>query len=195
MKNLIGGIIGTVTVSALMPIFHIPPLYGYPEPFSDIWVILNGPQSVVFALQNLQFPHYLFGLLVSFIAAGIIVSLFSESVGKSIRTSLWMGVVLGTVLIASVLVVDPSFWTMENRNITLVIFYIQNILVSLISLVSAIPLVWLRIRLKDGGAISAPPVIQTTCDCGAVYKSKPMICSECGRTLEYLSTLSTDTAT
>lgn len=195
MRNLIGGVVGAIIACLIIVIINNAPLYIYPEPFGQIWFILDGPRYFDFSITMLQNTAILVGLLISIGVAGITLSIFSQNAGNTIRTCLWMGITLGSLHVASILLVDSSFWTSAERNVTLLILFIQNILIALTSIVSAIPLVWLRKRLMDKNEEVLPPIIQTKCECGAIFKSNPLICSECGRKLKELSSLSTNTST
>jgi len=195
MKNLFGGILGAIVACTFISFMNLTPLHAYPEPFNQIWFLLDGPRFLENAILMLSNPQSIAGLLTSLCGAGIILSLFSKTPGNAIRTTLWMGASLGSFYLASVLLVDPVFWTSIDRNIVLVMLYIQNILVSLFSLIVTIPLVRVRRWLGNRGPALVPPKIETKCECGAVFKSRPMICSECGKVLNHLSTLSADTAT
>jgi hypothetical protein len=41
----------------------------------------------------------------------------------------------------------------------------------------------LMIRARKQSEVPIPQLIETRCQCGAVFKSKPLICSECGAVL------------
>ncbi len=194
MKNLIGGVIGALVACVVISFMSGIPLSTYPDPFNQIGFILDGPPLLETAYFSFFNARSLVNLLIVIVFSGIVLVLFSKNQGSVVRTILWMGASLGSIHVASVLLMNPAFWTSADRNFALLMIYIQNILISIPTIVASVPLMRFKAWLNRGEVL-IPPKIETICECGAVFKSRPMICSECGKTLDYLSTLSTDTAT
>lgn len=183
MKNLIGSLIGVLIGSFIL--VNIIPLSQppYPSPYDFLWVLLTGSQALQMTIQQLLSFQNVFWYLLTWILIGIVTSPFSDSRWNAVRTSIWVGVFIMIFSLASLLLLDPAFWVSETRNWELIIQLITSILTSSISLLSSLPLVVLISKVKEKSETPLPEKIETICECGAVFKSRPMICSECGKTL------------
>ncbi len=183
MRNLLGGIFSSIIGSALIVIIlQITPL-EYPEPFNAIWIILVGCYTLSNSLSSLFNVNMIFPILTVWIIIGIISGFFSESKWNSIRTAVWLGVCIATISIIEINLMDPGFWDSETRNLTLLLHYIGVIIMSMISLVGSIPVAVIITKLRKETDAPIPKEIITTCECGAVFKSRPLNCSEGGNSL------------
>jgi hypothetical protein len=63
--------------------------------------------------------------------------------------------------------------------------FISTIMTASITLFSAYPLSRIIQLASRESELPIPEGIETSCRCGTVFKSKPMVCSECGRTLSH----------
>jgi hypothetical protein len=70
--------------------------------------------------------------------------------------------------------------------VSLVSLFVTDLITAPLSLVSCIPIGMFAAWLSSSEA-KPPEKIETVCECGAVFKSRPMFCSECGRQLAVLS--------
>jgi len=61
--------------------------------------------------------------------------------------------------------------------------FIGTMLISLFAIPSAIPITIIIEKVRRQSEEPIPEKIETTCECGAVFKSNPLICSECGKQL------------
>lgn len=183
MRNLIGGISGALLGSFILS--HVLTLSnpGYPQAFTLIWPLLVGSSALLSTAQHL-FDFSIIGwYILVWLLIGVISGAFSISKWNVVRTIIWVGVIVAITALASLLLLNPSFWDSARRNVYLVILFARSILTSLISLISGIPMVTLLLRLRRETEAPLPQKIETVCDCGAVYKSRPLICAECGKTL------------
>ncbi len=193
MKNLLGGLVGALLGGYFLWLTVTTTPYIWPESFSSIGFLFEG----AFLISLYAFPNLLNNLIlfmVSWIIVGIVVALFSSSSLNSIRTSLWTGVVVFLFIVGGRLLLEPSFWEDSQRNFFLLEWFLRCAITSLLALVSSIPTSILRTRITSSGEAIPPPKIETVCTCGAVYKSRPLICAECGKQLVYASPLSRDGA-
>ena len=99
------------------------------------------------------------------------------------RSTIWVGIFVGCLSLVSILLTDPGYWESATRNIDLVYLFATSLLVSLLSLPSAHPLSIVIERARRQKEPPIPEKIETHCQCGAVFKSNPLICSECGTVL------------
>ncbi|MHA1907444.1 MAG: hypothetical protein ACW98Y_09140 [Candidatus Thorarchaeota archaeon] len=194
MRNLLGGAIGALVGTSLVCYLAALSPNVYPDLFGIIWFLLDGARFLESTLEVILTNGQVIEVLTVWLLIGIFISPFSKTEANTVRTVIWLGVILGSFSVASVLLMDPTFWGSQERNVSLLVLYIRIIITSLLPLFSAIPLVWLGKKLRKNKEVVAPDKIETTCLCGAVFKSKPMICAECGRTLVESTTLSTDSS-
>ncbi|MFW9945069.1 MAG: hypothetical protein ACFFB7_08730 [Candidatus Sifarchaeia archaeon] len=183
MRNLLGGLTGSVIGAwCLVMLLSLDPV-PYPSPFDTVWVLLAGCESLQQSLLRLLDPSTTVAFLVSWVAIGVIIAPFSKSYWNAVRTSVWVGVIIGILSLSSILVLNPTFWTSASRNWDVVVLFGTSIIVGLFSLVAALPLVKLISLAQKETKLPPPVSIRTTCECGAVFKSRPLLCSECGRQL------------
>lgn len=121
--------------------------------------------------------------LPTWLLMGVIAGVVAKRGWNSVRSSLWLGAVLSALAIAALLISNPSLWDSPERNTTLFLVFAQGILLSQVSLVTILPTSIAVEVLTRGGTVPPPESILTRCECGAVFKSRPLICSECGREL------------
>jgi len=182
MRNFVGGllavIIGSTFIVMLLDLAHP----AYPDPYNTIWFILTGSS----ALQSTPLISLtVLGLyLLSWIVIGLIIGLFSKPGWNTLRSALWVGLIHAVFALISLLFLDPGFWDSASRNLDLLYQFTTSLLLSLLAIPSAIPIAMMVERLGRQAEPPIPSMIQTVCECGAVFKSNPMICSECGKTLD-----------
>jgi hypothetical protein len=116
-------------------------------------------------------------------AAGVVVAPFGVSEWNLLRTSVWMGGIIAAFAVSSTLLVNPEFWLQNDRNLLLALLYVETILASLISVPFSLLVFKAKKRWLKKAPEPIPQKIETVCECGAVYKSNPLICVECGRQL------------
>jgi hypothetical protein len=183
VKNFVGALIGVI-VGSFSIVYLIPIAQPtYPSPYDWLWVLLAGCNALQLTGQQLLALNNIHWYFISWIAIGIVASLFSDSKWNTVRTAFWVGVLITIFSLTSLLLLNPTFWTSETRNWELLIQFITSILTSFISLTSSIPLVIVILKIREQSDAPVPEKIESVCDCGAIFKSKPMICSECGRIL------------
>ena len=183
MRNFLGGLVAIVIGS-----FAIMQLIGleqpiYPEPYNLIGFLLAGSS----ALQSTLFGPLTVLLIVQYVVVwciiGFIIGPFSKAGWNTVRSAIWTGLLLGIFALVSLLLLDSEFWGSANRNLDLLSQFVTSLVLSVLTLPTALPTAMLFDRI---GIQSEPPIptqIETVCECGAVFKSNPMLCSECGRTL------------
>lgn len=181
MRNFLGGLLGAIFGATLIVYLTDVLPTTFPEPFNNIWFLLIGSQTLVKTIEGFVNSGIL--LLITWLIIGIIGGLFSTSKWNSIRTATWVGVILATFSVISTILLDSTFWISETRNITLLIHYVSTIVIAMFSLIASVPLAIIISKLKLQKDDPIPTVIETRCECGAVFKSRPMLCSECGKTL------------
>lgn len=186
MRNLLGGliaiVIGSISIVALHNIQN--PIFSWP--FSSVWFILSGSSALNATFENILDSELIIGYFVVWIIIGLIIAPFSKKGWNTLRTTLWAGFILGIFSLANLLLENPDFWTSPTRNLELVYHFLTSIFVSLLAIPSAIPTTIAKERLMRQAEDPIPDKIETTCECGAVFKSNPLICSECGRQLREL---------
>ncbi|MHA1637076.1 MAG: hypothetical protein ACTSUO_05785 [Candidatus Thorarchaeota archaeon] len=183
MKNLLGGIISSIIGSVLVVNLLQSVPIEYPEPFNAIWILLVGCTTLSNSLSGFTDVNVAFALLSTWILIGIVSGFFSESKWNSIRTAVWLGICIATISIIEINLMDSGFWGSEARNLTMLLHYISIIVFSMISLVGSVPVTLIITKLRKETDAPIPKEIITTCECGAVFKSIPLICSECGNSL------------
>ena len=185
MKNFVGGFVAAIIGSLSITILFRLPQPTYPEPFNSVWYILTGSSALQKTLFNPASPFTVLLYVVSWILIGLIIGLFSKPGWNTVRSAIWVGLILAIFALVSLLLLNPDFWSSPSRNIGLLYQFSASLILSMLSLFSGIPTAMFVERF---GIESEPPVpskIETVCECGAVFKSKPMMCSECGRILNF----------
>jgi len=182
MRNAVGGFLGALLGSCLIVWLLALPRILYPNPFDMIWFLLAGSaalQTTAAGLLNVSTTLVYFTV---WLIIGLAIIPFSKSNWNSLRTSMWTGVFLALFTTMSVVLLDSLFWTSAARNARLIEFFATCLLFAPLALAAAVPVRVSVIRLRRKEA-QIPENIETVCECGAVFKSKPMLCSECGRVL------------
>jgi len=186
MRNLLGGLIAILVGSVIIVALHNIQDPVFLWPYSSVWFILSGSSALKSTFENILNSDMLIGFILTWIVIGLIVALFSKKGWNTLRTSLWAGFILGIFSLITLFLESPSFWTSPTRNLDLVYHFLTSILASLLALPSAIPTTMVKERIMRQAEEPIPDRIQISCECGAVFKSNPLICSECGRQLRDL---------
>ena len=183
MKNSLGGLVailvGSATIVALLNIQN--PVFSWP--YNSVWLIFSGSSALIATLGNILNPELIIGYILTWIIIGLIIAPFSKKGWNTLRTSLWAGLFLGIFSLVTLLLENPNFWILPTRNLQLVYHFLTSIIVTLLALPSAIPVTMIKERIMKHAEEPIPDKIETSCECGAVFKSNPLICSECGRQL------------
>ncbi|MHA2395442.1 MAG: hypothetical protein ACXAC0_01955 [Candidatus Thorarchaeota archaeon] len=183
MRNFLSGLvaitIGSFAVVLLLGIGQPP----YPEPFNLIWFLLAGSG----ALQSTLFNPLTAVLVTQYIAIwfliGVIIGPFSKAGWNTVRSALWTGLFLAIFALGSLLLLDSEFWGSASRNFDLLSQFVTSLILSVLALPTAIPIATLFDRIGQQSELAIPTKIEKVCECGAVFKSNPLLCSECGREL------------
>lgn len=186
MRNFVGGLLAVIISSAVIVMLLGLTQPTYPEPYSLIWFILAGSSALQTTLLE-PFTLMVFTLyILSWLVIGFIIGLFSKPGWNTVRSALWVGLILAIFALASELLLNPEFWNLEinpNRNIDLIAQFASSLILCLLALPTALPTAYTIMKLGQKAELPIPNKIETVCECGAVFKSNPLICSECGRTL------------
>lgn len=183
MRNLVGGLIGAVLGSWLFAIMMNAVQPAYPPEVLVIWQLLAGSHLLSYSVTQLLEPATVIYYILIWLFIGGIIAPFSKSAWNAVRTSVWTGVWISIFAVTSVLLLDPNFWSSTSRNWELLVLFVSTTVAALLALLSATPIVRLLEIIRREAAQPIPEKIETICECGAVFKSKPLLCSECGRTL------------
>ena len=185
MRNIIGGLVGALVGSSMIVILLALLPTEYPSPFGLFWTVFSGSDSLLTSATGLLSSTTWILYVMTWIAIGVVTAPFAKSEWNAVRTALWVGVFLSVFAVSSALLLDPSLWTLDRdaRNIYLVLQFASGIAYSLLSLVSSIPLAILLQKVRRESDVPPPIKIETICECGAVFKSAPLMCAECGRIL------------
>ncbi|MHA2024402.1 MAG: hypothetical protein ACW98U_00770 [Candidatus Thorarchaeota archaeon] len=183
MRNILSSILAVIAGAILIVLLLELAQPAYPEPFSLIWILLLGSSTLQNTFSFILNPSVMFLYLVSWIAIGLIIGPFSKAGWNTVRSTLWVGLILAILALASLLLLDPTFWGLPSRNFDLLYQFATSMFVSLIALPSALLTAMLTRKILKKSDPPVPTKIETICECGAVFKSKPMICAECGRRL------------
>jgi hypothetical protein len=183
LKNFVGSILGVLVGSYVLVVTVPIAQPSYPALYDSMWILLAGCQALQSTIQQFGALENILWFIITWLVIGVIASPFSDSKWNAVRTSVWVGILITLFSLASLLLINPEFWYSETRNWELLLQLIVSILTSFISLLSSIPSVMLIIKIKEGSEAPLPQKIETICECGAVFKSRPMICSECGKKL------------
>ena len=183
MRNSLGGVVSAVLGSICIVLLLSLPSTTYPDPFGAIWVLFEGSVSLQSTFQNFISAYDVMAYIGTWILIGFVASLFSRSEWNALRTVIWAGVSIAVLSVTSRLLTDPLFWSSADRNIVLVVMFMSAILASLIALASSIPAVRIISNFRRESDRPPPDRIETVCQCGAFYKSRPILCAVCGRLL------------
>jgi hypothetical protein len=184
MRNILGGLFGFLSGTFLSIWLVTSTTPDYPAEIAILWPILVGG-DLLHSLALLQANPII--MISIWVVVGVIISPFSTSRWNTIRTSMWMGVIVALTTISSSLLQDPSIWMgdMDARNVFLVSEFAVSLLLAQLSLFSAVPLSEVITNRRKEQDPPIPEEIRTVCECGAVFKSKPVLCAYCGRELNY----------
>jgi hypothetical protein len=183
MRNFVGGLLGVFIGSIVIVMLLGVVQPAYPEPFSIIWFLLAGSSTLQSALFNSLTPIILISYIVTWLIIGVVIGPFSKPGWNTVRSLIWVGIIHAIFALMSLLLLTPEFWESSNRNFGLLSQFIVSLILSILALSSALPTAMIVDKLGRQAEIPIPSKIETVCECGAVFKSNPMICSECGRTL------------
>ena len=172
-------VVGSIVIALLLNLAQ--PLY--PEPFSMIWILLIGSSTLQNTFSFILDTSVVSMYLVSWFVIGLIIGPFSKFGWNTIRSVMWVGLIHAIIALASLLLLDPAFWGLSSRNFDLLYQFATSMIVAILALPSALPTALLIRRIRKQSDPPIPTKIETKCECGAVYKSKPILCAECGRRL------------
>ncbi len=184
MKNLGGAIIAIFTVTFIMTFVYDISTAEYGDLPQFITVLLASASNLVITGNGTIIPDSVILYLPVWLVAGIVMGPLSNPGWNTVRSTLWYGTILSILDTASILVIDPLFWNLPTRNLQLVIIFASGLLFAQMGLISAIPMAALVQKMRTASEAPIPERIVSTCTCGAVYKSRPMICAACGKPLE-----------
>ncbi len=183
MRNLLAGLFGAIIGAVLIVSLQGLTQPNYPQPYEVLWFLFvgsNALQSTFLEMIDItKMPAY----LITWIIIGIIITPFSKKGWNLVRSALWIGVFQGVLALVSILLINPELWTAPTRNLDLLYMFSASLFISLFSLISAFPLSMIIDHIRKQNEPAIPEKIETRCQCGAVFKSNPLICSECGMIL------------
>ncbi len=183
MRNFVGSLLAVIVGSAVIVMLLGLTQPTYPEPFNMIWFLLAGSSALQSTLFNPLTPMVAVLYILSWVIIGLVIGPFSKPGWNTIRSALWVGLIHAIFALMSKLFLELGFWGSANRNLDLLTLFATAIILSLLTLPSAIPAAMVVERLGRQAEPPIPSEIKTVCECGAVFKSNPIICSECGKTL------------
>lgn len=154
----------------------------YPEPFNTVSFLLSGSVLLQSTLLGLMDWAVSGQYVVAWLIIGLAIAPFSKPNWNALRSALWVGLFIALLATGSILITNPSFWYSPSRNMDLITLFTSSLIASPLSLLSCIPISLSAAWLTSGEA-TPPEKIETVCECGAVFKSRPVFCSECGRQL------------
>jgi len=183
MRNFVGGLVAVVIGSGVIVILLGLAQPAYPDPFNMIWFLLAGSSALQSTLFNPLTPMLVVLYIVSWVIIGLVIGPFSKPGWNTVRSALWVGLIHAVLALMSLLFLDSEFWDSASRNFDLLSQFVMSLILSVLTLPSALPIAMIVDRLGRQAEPLIPSKIETICECGAVFKSNPLICSECGRTL------------
>jgi hypothetical protein len=183
MRNFVSGLLAVIIGSAVIVILLGLAQPAYPEPFSMIWFLLAGSSALQSTLFSPLTPMLVVLYFVSWVIIGLVIGPFSKPGWNTVRSALWVGMIHAVFALVSLLFLDSEFWGSASRNLDLLSQFTTSLILAILTLPSALPMAMIVDRFGRQAEPPIPSKIETVCECGAVFKSNPMICSECGRTL------------
>ncbi|MGY5855957.1 MAG: hypothetical protein RTS72_05105 [Candidatus Thorarchaeota archaeon] len=183
MRNFVSGLLAVIIGSTVIVILLGLAQPAYPDPFSLVWFLLAGSSALQSTLFHPLTPMLVILYLISWIIIGLVIGPFSKPGWNTVRSALWVGLIHALLALISLLFLDSEFWGSASRNFDLLSQFAASLILSLLALPSAFPISMIIDKLGRQAEPPIPSKIETICECGAVFKSNPMICSECGRTL------------
>ena len=187
MRNFLGALAAMVGGSLLIAVFLSPTPNVYPVPIDVLWFLLGAGEALQETFLMILDPNTTVIVILLWVLMGGICGVASKSRWNTVRTILWLALLITIFYLVSVFVLDPSLWLADiaSRNIMIILAFVNSVLTSLLALVGAIPVVSLVSMLQAEGRAQPPDKIETICDCGAVFRSRPLICAECGKALKH----------
>jgi len=183
MRNFAGGFAGSILAMALAYFLIDNISIAYPENVEMLGFLLTGSVILSGSLESIISLNSIFELILVWGLVGLIVAPFGVSEWNLLRTAVWMGGIIATFALSSTLLVNPGFWVQNDRNLLLAFLYARTIMASLISVPFSFLVFNAKKRWLSKRPEPIPEKIETVCECGAVYKSNPLVCVECGRQL------------
>ncbi len=183
MKNITGGVVAAVAACFIIYVLSGMPAASYPQPYDTITSLLVGGTSLSQTISDLSGLSTTILRLVAWGVLGLIIVPFSKPGWNLVRSCIWAGVAVATIALASTMLLHPESWDSPDRNLSLLVLFLSSIASAQISLLTAVPGAALVARLTAERQAPLPKLIETVCECGARFKSNPLICSECGRVL------------
>jgi len=183
MRNFVSGLLAVIIGSTVIVIMLGVAQPSYPEPYSMIWFLLAGSSALQSTLFNPLSPMRIILYSVSWLIIGLVIGPFSKPGWNTVRSALWVGLIHAIFALTSLLFLNSEFWSSANRNFDLLYQFMTSLILSFLALPSALPTAMIVDKLGQKAEPPIPSKIETICECGAVFKSNPMICSECGRPL------------
>ncbi len=178
MRNSVGGVI-----AALLGAWTLANAIGTASSGDLIETVLSGASSLSATISSINEYTATVWRLMTWGLMGIAEGLFSKRGWNSVRTTCWAGVTIASLSLISTLIREPQFWNSPDRNMSILILFVLTLIAAQTSLILSIPTASLAERLKTARVPPVPEKIEAICACGARFKSRPRICSECGRTL------------
>ena len=184
MKN-VGSAIVAVIIAALVA--NATGLWfplEYPAPFDSVSILFTAAHHLVDTSALSTWLSSVFGYAFVWFVAGLVTGAISKPGWNTVRSAIWVGGILATLAVASMFLLDPSLWLAPERNTLIVQTFVAGVVAAQLTLVTAMPLAMIISSLRNRTKTPLPTSIVTVCECGAVFKSKPMFCSRCGRRLQ-----------
>jgi len=173
MRNLGGAVIAVICGSWLAIALQLGSIV---DP-AILFRLLEGATQLILIGQETPF-QMLAMTLPAWLVMGAIAGVLAEPGWNDVRSSMWIGSLLALLTIASLLIDNPALWYATERNMVLFLVFVRSLLIAQLSLVSAVPVSYLLHLAKTQRALPPPEEIRTVCVCGAVFKSRPEICSQ-----------------
>jgi len=183
MRNFIGGLLGVFIGSIVIVITFTLTMPSYPKPFDLVWFLLIGSYAIQTTLFSVLTPLNLVLYILTWCIIGLVIGIFSKPGWNTVRSAVWVGLIFAIFALISLLLLDPEFWNSTTRNFDLLSQFAVSLILSMLALPSAFLTSIIMERLRQQAEPPIPTKIETVCECGAIFKSNPLICSECGRIL------------
>lgn len=185
MRNFLGALVGALMgTSLIVAITGLAPP-SYPAPLDLVWFVLAGSESLLLSVLDAVDPTSMLVGTMVWIAMGVIAGLVATSRWNVLRSVLWMGVLVAVLGLVSLFAISPDLWFQDQavRNTVILYRFVTTLLLSLVSVLGALPVAMAITTIRKKSLALPPGKIETICECGAIFKSKPLMCSECGRFL------------
>ena len=184
MRNFLGGAVGFLIGTALSLLLITTNAPEFPQSVQILVPILVGaqllhPSAVANNIDLL--PIY----IIIWLIVGVFSGLSATSKWNTLRTSLWVSIFVVLFSLLSLLILDPTLWTADQlqRNWGIILHFIAGLCVIPLTIPTAIPVYMIINKIQTEAEQPQPEIIETRCICGAVFRSNPLICSDCGRKL------------